>query len=101
MTTAVVGRRRFGPAPTSHAVLVQALASLIAVTAVAGYEIVAPAVLLSFVLYRWVGRGGVLWRWLMDAIPTVLILIFFTRKFSGGGSHGTQLITNVNLTGGW
>jgi hypothetical protein len=97
MVVAVCGRRRFGPAPTLPAVLTQVLASVLAVTAVAGYEIVAPAVLLSFVLYRWVGKEGVLWRWLLDAIPTLLILYFFTRKFGGGAAEGGQLFENVRL----
>jgi hypothetical protein len=97
MVIAIAGRRRYGPAPTLPAVGTQALASALAVTAVAGYEIVAPAVLLSVVLYRWTcGRGGEVWRWLMDAIPTVLVLVFYTQKFSGGGAHGTQLLTNVH-----
>lgn len=95
VTVAIVAKRRFGPAPGVKAVAAQAVASLLVVIAVAGYEIVAPAILLSFLWYRRVGRGGVVWRWLMDAVPTVLILIFYTRKFSGGGAHGTQLITNV------
>lgn len=98
-TIAIAGRRRFGPAPTVPAVLTQVLASALAVTAVAGYEIVAPAVLLSVVLYRITcGRGGAVWRWLLDAIPTLLVLIFYTRKFgAGGAAHGTQLLTNVHL----
>lgn len=94
---AIVGRRRFGPAPTLPAVMTQVLASALAVTAVAGYEIVAPAVLLSVFLYRWVGKGGEIWRWLLDAIPTVLVLVFFTQKFGGGAAHGMQLLTNVRL----
>jgi hypothetical protein len=97
MVIAIAGRRRYGPAPTLPAVGTQALASALAVTAVAGYEIVAPAVLLSVGLYRWTcGRGGEVWHWLMDAIPTVLVLVFFTQKFSGGGAHGMQLLTNVH-----
>lgn len=92
---AIAGRRRYGAAPTRRAVATQILASALAVTAVAGYEIVAPAVLLSFLLYRWVGKEGVLWRWLLDAIPTVLVLIFFTQRFGGGGATGMQLWTNV------
>lgn len=98
-TIAIAGRRRFGPNPTLPAVLTQVLASTLAVTAVAGYEIVAPAVLLSVVLYRWTcGRGGAIWRWLLDAVPTLLVLDFFTRKFGAGGpAHGTQLLTNVRL----
>ncbi len=92
---AIAGRRRYGAAPTKPAVATQLLASALAVTAVAGYEIVAPAVLLSFLLYRWAGKEGVVWRWLCDAIPTVLVLIFYTQKFGGGGAHGTQLLTNV------
>lgn len=99
MVVAVAGKRRYGPTATRGAVLTQVLASALAVTAVAGYEIVAPAVLLSFLLYRWVGKGGVLWRWLLDAIPTLLVLFFFTRKFGGGAAHGTQLLTNVKLVG--
>ena len=96
MVIAIAGRRRYGPAPTLPAVGTQALASVLAVTAVAGYEIVAPAVLLSVVLYRWTcGRGGEVWRWLMDAIPTVAVLILYTQKFGGGGAHGIQLLTNV------
>jgi hypothetical protein len=95
---AIAGRRRFGAAPTAPAVVTQVLASALAVTAVAGYEIVAPAVLLSVVLYRWTcGSRGAIWRWLLDAIPTVLVLVFFTRKFGGGGAHGLQLLTNVHL----
>jgi hypothetical protein len=96
MVIAIAGRRRYGPAPILAAVGTQALASALAVTAVAGYEIVAPAVLLSVVLYRWTcGRGGEVWRWLMDAIPTVIVLIFYTQKFGGGGAQGAQLLTNV------
>ncbi len=97
-TIGIEGRRRFGAAPTPRAVLVQAIASAIAVSAVAGYEIVAVAVLLSFVLYRWAGgRGGTVWRWLMDAIPTLLVLYFLSRNYNGGAAHGTQLLTNVRL----
>lgn len=94
---AVAGCRRFGAAPSLPAVLTQAAASALAVAAVAGYEIVAPAVLLSFVLYRWVGRGGVVWRWLLDAIPTLLVLYFFTRKFGNSPAEGEQLLENVRL----
>ena len=94
---AVIGRRRFGAAPSFPAVLTQVAASALAVAAVAGYEIVAPAVLLSFVLYRWVDRGGVAWRWLMDAIPTMLVLLFFTRKFGNSPAGGEQLLENVRL----
>ncbi len=95
---AIAGRRRFGSAPTVPAVVTQVLASTLAVTAVAGYEIVAPAVLLSVILYRWTGGSrGAVWRWLLDAIPAVLVLIFFTRKFGGGGAHGLQLLTNLRL----
>ncbi|HET7590888.1 MAG TPA: hypothetical protein VFK14_11990 [Solirubrobacterales bacterium] len=95
---AIRARRRWGPAPTLGAVLAQAAASAIAVAAVAGYEIVAIAVLLSFLLYRWAGgRGGVVWRWLMDAIPTLLVLYFLTRNYNGGAAHGSQLLTNVRL----
>lgn len=84
-TISIVGRRRFGPGLSLRSVTTHVLGSAIVVAAVAGYEIVAPAVLLSFVLYRWAGgRGGVVWRWLMQALPTALILIFLTRKFSGG-----------------
>jgi hypothetical protein len=94
---AIAGRRRFGPAPTVPAVLTQVLASALAVTAVAGYEIVAPAVLLSVFLYRWAGgSGGAVWRWLLDAIPTVLVLLFYTHKF-GDSAEGGQLLTNVRL----
>lgn len=97
-TIAIRGYRRFGPAPTVPAVLTQVAASAVAVAAVAGYEIVAPAVLLSVVLYRLTcGRKGVVWRWLLDAIPTLLVLLFYTRKFGGGAAHGTQLLTNVRL----
>jgi hypothetical protein len=99
-TIAIVGIRRFGPRPTVPAVLTQVLASALAVAAVAGYEIVAPAVLLSVVLYWWVGgsRRGAVWRWLLDAVPTLLVLIFYTRKFgAGGAAHGTQLLENVHL----
>lgn len=100
MVLAIGGRRRFGPAPSVPAVLTQVAASALAVIAVAGYEIVAPAVLLSFVLYRWVGgRGGTLWRWLLDVIPTVLVLIFFTRKFSDNSAIDGigPLIDNLHL----
>ena len=93
---AVNGRWRFGPAPSSRAILTQAAASTLSVAAVAGYEIVAPAVLLSFLLYRWAGKGGVVWRWLFDAIPTLLVLYFFTRKF-GESAGARQLLTNVRL----
>lgn len=97
MTIAIVGRRRFGSAPTAPAVATQVLASALAVTAVAGYEIVAPAVLLSVLLYRFTdGGGGAVWRWLLDAIPTVLLLFFYTRKF-GDSASGDQLLTNVRL----
>lgn len=96
-TIAIAARRRFGPDPTPRAVAAQVFASALVVTAVAGYEIVAPAVLLSVVLYRWIGgRKGAIWRWLLDAIPTVLVLYFFTRKF-GSSAHGQQLLTNVRL----
>jgi hypothetical protein len=96
---AIYGRRRFGPKPTVPAVATQVLASAFAVTAVAGYEIVAPAVLLSFGLYRWAGgRGGSAWRWALDAVPTVLVLIFFTSKFGNGGAAlGTELVANARL----
>lgn len=99
MVVAIGGRRRFGPAPGIPAVLTQVVASVLAVIAVGGYEIVAPAVLLSFVLYRWVGgRGGTLWRWLIDAIPTLLLLVLYTRKFgAGGAAGGKQLLENVHI----
>ena len=98
MVIAIAGRRRFGPAATPPAVAIQVLASTLAVTAVAGYEIVAPAVLLSVFLYRWIDRRGAVWRWLMDAVPTVLVLIFFTQKFgNGGAAHGLDLFTNARL----
>jgi hypothetical protein len=97
-TIAIAGRRRFGHDPTPRAVATQVLASALAVTAVAGYEIVAAAVLLSVVLYRLTcGSRGAVWRWLLDAVPTVLVLVFFTRKFGGGAAHGLQLLTNVRL----
>ncbi len=97
-TIGIEGRRRLGPAPTPKAISMQAVASAIAVAAVAGYEIVAVAVLLSFALYHWAGgRGGAIWRWLMDAIPTLLVLYFLTRNYNGGAAHGTQLLTNVRL----
>jgi hypothetical protein len=92
----VWGRRRFGPKLSAPALLIQVAASTLAVAAVAGYEIVAPAVLLSFVIYRWVGKGGVLWRWLLDAIPTLLVLYFFTREF-GSSAEGEQLAENIRL----
>lgn len=96
---AIAGRRRFGPGPSVPAVATQLLASALAVTAVAGYEIVAPAVLLSFVLYRWVGGGGgATWRWVFDAVPTVLVLLIFTRGFgNGGAAFGVDLLTNARL----
>jgi hypothetical protein len=94
---AISGRRRFGPEPTRAAVATQVLASVLAVTAVAGYEIVAPAVLLSVFLYRWIDRRGAVWRWLLDAIPTLLLLIFVTSQFRDGGDQGTQLLTNLRL----
>ena len=97
MVIAIAGRRRFGPEPTLPAVATQVLASTLAVTAVAGYEIVAPAVLLSVFLYRWIDRRGAIWRWLLDAIPTVLVLIFFTSRFGEGGDHGVQLLTDARL----
>jgi hypothetical protein len=100
MVIAVAGRRRFGAAPSLPAVLTQLAASALAVAAVAGYEIVAPAVLLSFLLYWWAGRGergGTAWRWLMDAIPTLLVLWFFTRKFGNSPSEGKQLLTNIRI----
>jgi hypothetical protein len=98
MLIAIGGRRRFGPAPSLPAVATQVLASAIAVIAVGGYEIVAPAVLLSFVLYRWAGgKGGTLWRWLLDAVPTVLLLVLYTRKFGSSASSGSQLLDNAHL----
>jgi len=98
MTIAIGGRRRFGPAPSLPAVLTQVVASAIAVVAVGGYEIVAPAVLLSFVLYRWAGgRGGTLWRWLLDAVPTVLLLVLYTRKFGESASGVGKLLDNAHL----
>jgi hypothetical protein len=100
MVIAIAGIRRFGPRPTARAVLVQACASALAVAAVGGYEIVAPAVLLSVFLYWWAGgsRRGAVWRWAMDAVPTLLVLVFYTQKFgNGGAAHGTQLLTNVKL----
>lgn len=98
MVIAIAGRRRFGPAPSLPAVLTQVLASAIAVLAVGGYEIVAPAVFLSFVLYRWVGgRGGTLWRWLLDAVPTLLLLVLYTRKFGDSASGASQLLDNAHI----
>lgn len=98
MVIAIGGRRRFGPAPSIPAVLTQVAASAIALVAVGGYEIVAPAVLLSFVLYRWAGgRGGTLWRWLLDAIPTLLLLLLYTRKFGESPSGPSQLLDNAHL----
>jgi hypothetical protein len=98
MVIAIGGRRRFGPAPSLPAVLTQTVASVLALIAVGGYEIVAPAVLLSFVLYRWVGgRGGTLWRWLLDAIPTLLLLILYTRKFGESASGPGQLLDNAHV----
>ena len=98
MVIAIAGRRRFGPGPSVPAVLTQVLASAIAVVAVGGYEIVAPAVLLSFVLYRWVGgRGGTLWRWLLDAVPTVLLLALYTRKFGDSASGAGKLLDNAQI----
>jgi hypothetical protein len=98
MVVAIAGRRRFGPTATPPAVAIQVLASTLAVTAVAGYEIVAPAVLLSVFLYRWIDRRGAVWRWLMDAVPTVLVLIFFAQKFSNGETaHGLGLFDNARL----
>jgi hypothetical protein len=98
MVIGVAGRRRFGAAPSISAVLTQLLASAIAVTAVGGYEIVAPAVFLSFVLYRWVGgHGGTLWRWLFDAIPTALLLVLYTRKFGDSASGASQLLDNAHI----
>ena len=99
MVIAIGGRRRFGPAPTLPAVLTQAAASALALIAVGGYEIVAPAVFLSFVLYRYVGgRGGTLWRWLFDAIPTLLLLLLYTRKFGNEPASGSQLLDNFHLS---
>jgi hypothetical protein len=98
MVIAVAGRRRFGPAPSVPAVITQICASALALVAVGGYEIVAPAVLLSFVLYRWAGgRGGTLWRWLLDAVPTVLLLLLYTRKFGESPSGMGQLLDNAHL----
>ncbi|MFL5873316.1 MAG: hypothetical protein ACJ75T_07575 [Solirubrobacterales bacterium] len=98
MVIAIAGRRRFGPAPSLAAVLTQIVASAIALVAVGGYEIVAPAVFLSFVLYRWVGGcGGTLWRWLLDVIPTVLLLLLYTRKFGETPAGGAQLLDNVHI----
>ena len=98
MVIAIGGRRRFGPAPSVLAVLTQVGASAIALVAVGGYEIVAPAVLLSFVLYRWVGgKGGTLWRWLLDAIPTLLLLLLYTRKFGESASGLGKLLDNAHL----
>ena len=96
---AIAGRRKFGPDPTRPAVATQALASVLAATAVAGYEIVAPAVLLSGILYRLVcGRGGVVWRSVLDAVPTLLVLLIFSRKFGNGGvEHGLGLFDNLRL----
>lgn len=98
---AVAGLRRFGPAPSRPAVSIQALASALAATAVAGYEIVAPAVLLSFLLYRWVGGEwrGAIWRWLLDAIPTLLILLLYTRRFGEGAETVDALLENARLLG--
>jgi hypothetical protein len=98
-TLAIRGRRRFGPEPSAPAVATQALASTLAVMAVAGYEIVAPAVLLSTILYRLTcGRDGAVWRWLLDSVPTVLVLIVFTRRFGGeGAAFGVQLLTDARL----
>lgn len=98
MVIAIAGRRRFGPAPSLPAVFTQVLASAMALIAVGGYEIVAPAVLLSFVLYRWAGgRGGTLWRWLLDAVPTVLLLVLYTRKFGDSASGASQMLDNAHL----
>src|ERR1043165_7968704 len=98
MVIAVGGRRRFGPAPSVPAVLTQVAASAIVVIAVGGYEIVAPAVFLSFVLYRWVGgRGGTLWRWLLDVVPVILLLVLYTRKFGESASDPSQLLDNARL----
>lgn len=98
---AIAGLRRFGPTPSRPAVLTQGLASLLAVTAVAGYEIVAPAVLLSFLLYRWIGDEwrGAAWRWVLDAIPTLLILIFYTQRFGEGAETIGALLENARLLG--
>jgi len=103
MVIGVAGRRRFGPAPSLPAVLTQVVASVLVVIAVGGYEIVAPAVFLSFVLYRWVGgRGGTLWRWLLDVVPTLLLLLLYTRKFGNSPASGSQLLDNAHavLDGG-
>jgi hypothetical protein len=98
MVVAIGGRRRFGPAPSLPAVCTQVIASALAVVAVGGYEIVAPAVFLSFVLYRWVGgRGGTLWRWLLDVVPTALLLVLYTRKFGDSASGPGQLLDNAHL----
>ena len=98
MVIAIAGRRRFGPAPSVPAMITQICASALALIAVGGYEIVAPAVLLSFVLYRWAGgRGGTLWRWLFDAVPTLLLLLFYTRKFGESPSGAGQLLDNAHL----
>ncbi len=98
MVIAIGGRRRFGPAPSVPAVITQVLASAIALVAVGGYEIVAPAVFLSFVLYRWVGgRGGTLWRWLLDVVPMLLLLVLYTRKFGESESGAGQLVDNAHL----
>lgn len=98
---AVAGLRRFGTAPSRPAILIQALASALAVTAVAGYEIVAPAVLLSFLLYRWIGGEwrGAGWRWLLDAIPTLLVLLLYTRKFGESPAGLSGMVENVRLLG--
>lgn len=98
MVIGVAGRRRFGPAPSVPAVLTQVLASAIALIAVGGYEIVAPAVFLSFVLYRYVGgRGGTLWRWLIDVVPMLLLLVLYTRKFGESESGVGALLDNAHL----
>lgn len=98
MVIAIAGRRRFGPAPSVPAILTQVLASAIALIAVGGYEIVAPAVFLSFVLYRWAGgRGGTLWRWLLDVVPMTLLLVLYTRKFGDSASGTEQLLDNLRL----
>ena len=94
-TIALIGRRRYGPEPSPQALAMQVLGSALTVGAVAGYEIVAPAVLLSFLLYRRIGRSGVLWRWALEAVPTVLILIFLTRKFSNGPAPLSSMPGNV------
>ncbi len=94
-TIALIGRRRYGPEPSPQALAMQVLGSALTVGAVAGYEIVAPAVLLSFLLYRRIGRSGVLWRWALEAVPTVLILIFLTRKFSSGPAPLSSMPGNV------